>query len=413
MSPAQPGTSTTCRRADELFVGFAGSPVAADESMSLTPPQRIPGVVVLLTAKDIPGHNLFGPIIRDEQVLPDRTCSMSVNRWSSSPPNRRGDGKGPPLGEDQHHRRQNQFSPSREPSNWSDSSGRRAAIHRGDPEAALQGCAASPLGRVPQFGQEQFYSSNRRRPLPTLAKKARSSSIAPRKIPPKRSTSWPKHSAYTSIRSFASASAWGAASAARKRKAAYPPSWPPSWPKNRPRRARHLQQRRRHVLHRQAATHTAASGRWASTTTAAFWPTKCSSTPTAVARPIYRPASWTHDAPRRERLLYSQRRYPRPRVLHQLSLEHRLPRLRWPAGHGGDGKRHPRNRRIFESACPRFKRPSRKRQACTVNCKGATLACPTVGGAIAIHPSRNVYGTETATSPPTARSSRKITCRKS
>ncbi len=61
-------------RSDELFVGFAGSPVAAGtiDSIDLDKARAVPGVVALLTAKDLPGHNMFGAIICDEQVLPDK-----------------------------------------------------------------------------------------------------------------------------------------------------------------------------------------------------------------------------------------------------------------------------------------------------------------------------------------------------
>jgi xanthine dehydrogenase large subunit len=59
-------------RTDELFVGFAGSPVAAGliESINLEAARALPGVLALLTADDLPGKNLFGAIICDEPVLP-------------------------------------------------------------------------------------------------------------------------------------------------------------------------------------------------------------------------------------------------------------------------------------------------------------------------------------------------------
>ncbi len=61
-------------RSDELFVGFACSPIAAGtiDSIDLDKARAVPGVVALLTAKDLPGHNMFGAIICDEQVLPDK-----------------------------------------------------------------------------------------------------------------------------------------------------------------------------------------------------------------------------------------------------------------------------------------------------------------------------------------------------
>ena len=62
-------------------------------------------------------------------------------------------------------------------------------------------------------------------------------------------------------------------------------------------------------------------------------------------------------APRRKRVLHRRRRHSRPRVLHELPVEHGVPRLRRTAGHGGDGKHHRRN-------CPAFgARPARSAAA--------------------------------------------------
>jgi xanthine dehydrogenase large subunit len=60
----------------ELLVDFVGSPVAHGrvKSIDLSAAKSIPGVVTLLTHKDIPGHNLFGPIIKDEHLLVDETA---------------------------------------------------------------------------------------------------------------------------------------------------------------------------------------------------------------------------------------------------------------------------------------------------------------------------------------------------
>jgi xanthine dehydrogenase large subunit len=56
---------------NELFVGVVGSPIAHARivSVDLTSVLKIEGVVIALTAKDIPGHNHFGPIIKDEHLL--------------------------------------------------------------------------------------------------------------------------------------------------------------------------------------------------------------------------------------------------------------------------------------------------------------------------------------------------------
>src|SRR4051812_19788406 len=55
----------------ELLVEPFGSPVAHGriKTLDLTAAASIPGVVALLTHKDIPGHNSFGPIIKDEHLL--------------------------------------------------------------------------------------------------------------------------------------------------------------------------------------------------------------------------------------------------------------------------------------------------------------------------------------------------------
>src|SRR5690349_16774863 len=56
---------------NELLVDFLGSPVAHGmvESLDLEAARKIEGVVTLFTAKDVPGHNTFGPVVKDEQLL--------------------------------------------------------------------------------------------------------------------------------------------------------------------------------------------------------------------------------------------------------------------------------------------------------------------------------------------------------
>jgi xanthine dehydrogenase large subunit len=58
----------------ELQVDFVGAPIASGilESLDCQEALRLPGVVAIYTAKDIPGHNLFGPIFRDEPFLVER-----------------------------------------------------------------------------------------------------------------------------------------------------------------------------------------------------------------------------------------------------------------------------------------------------------------------------------------------------
>ncbi len=58
---------------NELLVDFVGAPVAHARLLSLdiSEAAKAPGVIAILTAKDIPGHNKFGPIIADEHLLVD------------------------------------------------------------------------------------------------------------------------------------------------------------------------------------------------------------------------------------------------------------------------------------------------------------------------------------------------------
>ncbi|HEX3357351.1 MAG TPA: xanthine dehydrogenase molybdopterin binding subunit [Tepidisphaeraceae bacterium] len=56
---------------NELIVDFVGAPVACGKLISLdvSEAKKAPGVVAIITAKEIPGHNQFGPIIKDEHLL--------------------------------------------------------------------------------------------------------------------------------------------------------------------------------------------------------------------------------------------------------------------------------------------------------------------------------------------------------
>jgi xanthine dehydrogenase large subunit len=58
-------------RTDELLVGFVPSPAACGKiaSIDLDAARKLPGVVGLYTAADIPGKKVFGPVLHDEPVL--------------------------------------------------------------------------------------------------------------------------------------------------------------------------------------------------------------------------------------------------------------------------------------------------------------------------------------------------------
>ncbi len=61
---------------NELLVDFLGSPVAHGlvESLDVDAARHVEGVVALFTAKDVPGHNTFGPVVKDEQLLVEETA---------------------------------------------------------------------------------------------------------------------------------------------------------------------------------------------------------------------------------------------------------------------------------------------------------------------------------------------------
>src|ERR1700722_11514182 len=55
----------------ELLAGILPSPVAHGtiKRLDLSATRATPGVIAVLTAPDVPGHNLFGPAIKDELLL--------------------------------------------------------------------------------------------------------------------------------------------------------------------------------------------------------------------------------------------------------------------------------------------------------------------------------------------------------
>lgn len=61
------------RLQNELYVGFAGSPVACGkiESVDYQSALKVPGVVAVFTHQDVGIHNIFGPLFQDEPFLAD------------------------------------------------------------------------------------------------------------------------------------------------------------------------------------------------------------------------------------------------------------------------------------------------------------------------------------------------------
>ncbi|HEY7091472.1 MAG TPA: xanthine dehydrogenase molybdopterin binding subunit [Tepidisphaeraceae bacterium] len=62
----------------EVIVDYVGSPVAHGRirSVDLSAARQVPGVVGLFTSRDIPGHNCFGPIFKDDHLLVDEVADF-------------------------------------------------------------------------------------------------------------------------------------------------------------------------------------------------------------------------------------------------------------------------------------------------------------------------------------------------
>ncbi|MCG8333152.1 MAG: xanthine dehydrogenase molybdopterin binding subunit [Proteobacteria bacterium] len=61
---------------NEVLVDFFGSPVAHGKilSLDLSQAKKVDGIIDIYTYRDIPGHNLFGPMIPDEPFLAEEIC---------------------------------------------------------------------------------------------------------------------------------------------------------------------------------------------------------------------------------------------------------------------------------------------------------------------------------------------------
>src|SRR6478672_2523308 len=57
--------------AGELLAGIVPSPVAHGRvrRLDLSAALRVPGIVAVITHRDVPGHNRFGPAVKDELLL--------------------------------------------------------------------------------------------------------------------------------------------------------------------------------------------------------------------------------------------------------------------------------------------------------------------------------------------------------
>jgi xanthine dehydrogenase large subunit len=145
--------------AGELCVGFVGSPVAAGQldGIDASAALAVPGVVACFTAADVPGHNLFGLVVRDEPFLADRELlymGQPVAVIAATSPAALAKGRkavridcraGEPLLDLAESIRRQKFL------------GPRRRIARGDVDANLAQAAHCLNGVFTSGGQEQFY----------------------------------------------------------------------------------------------------------------------------------------------------------------------------------------------------------------------------------------------------------------
>ncbi len=144
---------------DELQVSFVGSPVARGELVSVDSARarEVEGVVCVLEASDIPGHNLFGPIFEDEPFLASKHVeyvgqpvvviaaetreALELARTLVEVEVR---GETPVLSIEDAVDQRNFLGP-------------RRSIRRGDPGPAITESSESLAGSFRVGGQEQFY----------------------------------------------------------------------------------------------------------------------------------------------------------------------------------------------------------------------------------------------------------------
>src|SRR4051794_13611520 len=65
----------------ELLAGVVHSPVAHGrlKELDLSACRQVPGVVAIMTAADIPGHNLHGPAVKDELLIVEEMGARRVS----------------------------------------------------------------------------------------------------------------------------------------------------------------------------------------------------------------------------------------------------------------------------------------------------------------------------------------------
>ncbi|MFL5330616.1 MAG: xanthine dehydrogenase molybdopterin binding subunit [Gemmataceae bacterium] len=143
----------------ELFVGILGSPVAHGKitNIDLEACRKVAGVVAAYTWRDVPGHNEFGPVFHDEELLAkdtvqylgqpiaviagesrevvDRAIKLAIVKVESLPP---------VVSIEEAIKRSQFIATSR-------------CIARGDAAAALQTADHCLTGEVSIGGQEHFY----------------------------------------------------------------------------------------------------------------------------------------------------------------------------------------------------------------------------------------------------------------
>ena len=72
------------RRHDMLIAGvcFAPHPHARIKKIDVSDAEAFPGVVAVMTAKDLPGRNAYGLLCPDKPVIADMKTATKATRWA-------------------------------------------------------------------------------------------------------------------------------------------------------------------------------------------------------------------------------------------------------------------------------------------------------------------------------------------